>query len=310
MSHNALIVGGTGFVGYHMRKELEGRYRVVATGRSKDIRDEDLVTALVCDMKPDIVVNLAAVTTVRESFEREDETYAVGFIGTLNLLRALRAAHFRGRMLNISSSEIYGCPLDGELPVTEGAAVAPMSPYAVSKLAAESLCYQWARTEHFEIVTARPFTHIGPGQSDRFAISRFGKHIVEAEVGERQPVLHVGNLDSTRDLTDVRDVVRSYADLLDKGISGQVYNVCSNTEIAIGALLDQIIKIADTQIEILQDPALRRSSEQRRIRGSFDKLNQLTGWTPVISLEQTLRDILQYWRASTAEHRAQNVPFL
>lgn len=291
----ALIIGGTGFVGVHLQRLMLQSFAVTATGRDSDLRDGDQVRRLVAGVAPDIVINLASITTVRESFANPHETYRIGFLGTLNLLTALKELGFKGRMLNVSSSEIYGHPEETELPLTERSPARPMSPYAVSKSATEQLCFQWSQTEQFEIVTTRPFTHIGPGQSDRFAISNFSKQIAEITLGRREPVIRVGNLETTRDFTDVRDVAGAYMMLLAKGRSGEAYNVCSGREVSMGAVLEQLIGHAKIDVRVEQDPALVRDAEQWRIVGSYEKLNRDTGWDPQVPLEKTLGDTLSHW---------------
>jgi len=295
MRGNALLLGGTGFVGTHMRRLLETEYNIIATGHGDDIRDRGQVNRLVKRTSPDIVVNFASITTVRESFEDPERTYHIGFLGVLNLLSELKEQGFGGRMLNVSSSEVYGFPGEDQLPITENTPTSPMSPYAVNKMAVEALCHQWSQTESFEIVTVRPFTHIGPGQSDRFAISSFAKQIAEIMLGMREAVIRVGNLDSTRDLTDVRDVVRAYAVLLERGCNGIIYNVCSGRETRMRSLLDNLIQLSKIDIRVEQDPSLVREREQRRILGSFEKLHDQTGWEPEISISQTISDTLAYW---------------
>lgn len=295
MIGNALLIGGTGFVGPHMRRLLEAKFNVTATGHGDDIGDRGQVSRLIKRTHPDVVVNFASITTVRESFDDPERTYKVGFLGMLNLLSELKEHGFSGRVLNISSSEVYGFPREDQLPISENTPTSPMSPYAVNKIAAETLCQQWGQTETFEIVTARPFTHIGPGQSDRFAISSFARQIAEIMLGMREAVIRVGNLGSTRDLTDVRDVVRAYVVLLERGRSGNIYNVCSGKETLMRSLLDNLIQLSKIDIEVEQDPSLVRQQEQRRILGSFEKLHEETGWEPEISISQTLSDTLAYW---------------
>ena len=295
MIGNALLIGGTGFVGTHMRRLLEAKFNVIATGHGNDIRDREQVSRLVKKTRPDVVINFASITTVRESFEDPERTYKVGFLGMLNLLSELKEHGFSGRLLNVSSSEVYGFPREDQLPISENTPTSPMSPYAVNKIAAETLCQQWSRTEAVEIVTARPFTHIGPGQSDRFAISSFAKQIAEIMLGKREAVIRVGNLDSTRDLTDVRDVVRAYVVLLERGSSGNIYNICSGKETLMRSLLDNLIQLSKIDIKVEQDPSLVRQQEQQRILGSFEKLHKETGWEPEISISQTLSDTLAYW---------------
>lgn len=291
----ALLIGGTGFVGLHMQRSLLPRFKVIASDRSYDIRDRVKIGSLVKSVSPDIVVNFASVTTVRESFQDPLDTYRIGFLGTLNVLMALKESGFKGRMLNISSSEVYGFPPNDLLPVNEGAMLCPMSPYSVSKIAVEALCFQWSQTEQFEIITARPFTHIGPGQSDRFAISNFARQLAEISLGKKTHVINVGNLQSTRDITDVRDVVRAYGLLLERGHNGQTYNICSGIETSIKTLLNELIDLAGLDICIKHDDSLIRDVEQKRIYGNYEKIRNEMGWFPQISLKQTLFDTFSCW---------------
>jgi GDP-4-dehydro-6-deoxy-D-mannose reductase len=300
MRTTALLIGGTGFAGFHMQQLLSFDYNVVATGRTSDITKPNTMFDLVKRSGAAFVVNFASVTTVKESFENPFETYKVGFIGTLNVLEALKKANFRGRMLNISSSEVYGCPSHDELPVRETAPLRPMSPYSVSKAATEALCYQWSRTEQFEIITARPFTHIGPGQNDKFAVSSFAKQISEILLGIREPVIHVGDLKTTRDFTDVRDVVAAYRSLMEKGLNGEVYNVCSGIEVSMRSVVDHLIEFSGLPIVVSEDERLLRRMEQRRTCGSFTKITEQTGWLPTIPLDRSLQDTVAYWKQRLA----------
>lgn len=290
-----LLIGGTGFVGSHMRNVFEADCSVVATGREVDVRNLDQLCALIGEVQPDQVVNLAAVTTLRESFESPLDTYDINFLGTLNLLMTLRESHFVGRLLFVSSSEVYGLLGEHELPVSDSRSPKPLSPYAVAKIAAEALCYQWSQTEQFEIVTARPFNHIGPGQSERFAIADFGRQVAAIKLGLSKPVIHVGDIDTTRDFTDVRDIVSAYRLLLEHGRNGEVYNVCSGKEQSIRSLIERMCELASVNVELCPDPARLRLSEQRRVRGNNSKLVADTGWVPNYSLDQTLSDIVNFW---------------
>ena len=290
-----LLVGGTGFVGSHMRASLETTCSVVATGRAVDVRNPDQLRALIAEVQPDQVINLAAITTLRESFENPRDTYDINFLGTLNLLMALRECDFKGRLLFVSSSEVYGLLAEHELPVSEARIPKPLSPYAVAKIAAEALCYQWSQAEKFEIVTARPFNHIGPGQSERFAIADFGRQVAAIKLGLSEPVIHVGDIDTIRDFIDVRDVVSAYRLLLAQGENGEVYNVCSGKERSIRSLIERMCELAGVTVELRPDPARFRLSEQRRVCGSNDKLVADTGWMPNYSLDQTLSDIVDFW---------------
>lgn len=290
-----LVLGGTGFVGSHIKSILSSKYDVYLSGREVDVRNAERVHELVARQMPDEVMHLAAVTTVVESFQNQSETYEINFGGTLNLLMALRQCHFKGRMLYVGSSQVYGSPLVGELPVTEESPLRPLNPYAVSKIAAEALCYQWSQMEKFEIVMARPFNHIGPGQSERFAIADFARQMAEIRLGRRKPVLQVGDIDDTRDFADVRDVVRAYATLLENGHNGNVYNVCSGVERSVRSLIEHLIALANVDVQVEQDASRMRPAELRRLWGSFAKLQTDTGWQPQIKVEQSLVDIMNDW---------------
>ena len=296
MKPRALILGGTGFVGPYLGRQLADRYSVAATGRDHDIRNADAIYDLVSRNRPDLVVNLAAITTVRESFERSRETYETGFFGLDHLFGALQACGFSGRVLHVSSSEIYGFPRSEELPLTEAAPPRPMSPYAVAKAAGELLCYQWAQQGRFEIFLARPFTHIGPGQSSRFAVAKFARQIAAIIAGKQEPVIAAGNLRTTRDLTDVRDIVRAYDAIIHRGEAGKAYNVCCGIEITMLEVINKLIDLSNIAIKIVQNPLETRTSEQQRICGSYAALSAATGWRPEVPLDRTLADMIAHER--------------
>jgi GDP-4-dehydro-6-deoxy-D-mannose reductase len=289
-----LVTGSSGFVGQHFARmahiaplEMDGKF--------VDLLDVHGVEAAVAAIRPDAVVHLAAQSFVPESFRDPLQTYQVNFIGTHNLLGALKAAGFPGRMLYVSSAEVYGAVPDAELPVRESQPLKPLNPYSVSKIAAEALCYQWSQTEQFEVIVARPFNHIGPGQSERFAISDFAKRIVEIKRGHIEPVFHVGDIDTMRDFTDVRDVVRAYIALLATGRNGEIYNICSQREYSIRFLLTSMLEMASVQAEIVRDESRFRASQHRRMLGSYDKLHSDTQWRVEIPMERSLGDVLDYW---------------
>jgi GDP-4-dehydro-6-deoxy-D-mannose reductase len=292
-----LLIGGTGFVGYHLQRHLQGINSAVGLqDESVDVRMADQVKRLIYMEQPDAVIHLAAVSSVPESFKDPHKTFEINFTGTLNVLMALRSSGFRGRMLYIGSGDVYGLLADEDLPVTEDRPLKPKNPYAVSKVAAEALCYQWSQSADFQIVMVRPFNHIGPGQSERFALSDFARQIIEIKIRKHNSTLRVGDIDVTRDFTDVRDVVRAYSLLLERGKNGEVYNVCSGREQSVRSLLLQLMNIAGVDARIEQDIERLRPSEQRRVFGSFEKLRKDTGWQPMITIEDTLRDILDDWR--------------
>jgi GDP-4-dehydro-6-deoxy-D-mannose reductase len=220
------------------------------------------------------------------------ETFSINFLGTLNLLQALSASGFQGVFVYIGSADVYGRVSEAELPARETYPLRPRSPYAVSKAAAEALCYQWSQTESFRIVLTRPFNQIGPKQNSRFAVAGFAKQIVEIRRGARPPVLVTGDLDVTRDFTDVRDAVRAYRLLLEKGENGEVYNICSGRERSLRSLAVGLLRIAGVQAELQIDSALLRANEQRRMVGDPTKINEGLGWAPEIPMDKTLQDLL------------------
>ena len=245
--------------------------------------------------RPNAAIHLAGKAFVPDSFSNPRATFDANFTGTLNLLEALAESGFQGRFLYIGSGDVYGLVEEHTLPIRETQPLRPRNPYAVSKVAAEALCYQWSQTGPFEVVMARPFNHIGPGQSERFAISDFAKQIAEIKLGRRPPKLAAGDIDVTRDFTDVRDVVRAYLLLLDKGRGGEAYNVCSGIEHRLRDLIDQLVDVAGVRIQITADPKRLRRAEQQRICGSHAKLHEATGWQPKIGIHQSVYDILGNW---------------
>jgi GDP-4-dehydro-6-deoxy-D-mannose reductase len=289
MPKKALIVGGTGFAGAHLRTALEPAWTVTLTGRACDVRDVAALRVLLDRERPDAVVNLAAVTTVRETVEDPRTAYATIADGAANLVAALKAEGFAGRLLQVSSSEVYGRPDVEDLPLTEDAPLRPSSPYAFAKLMAERA----ALGSGLDAMVARPFTHIGPGQAARFAIARFARDTAAIEAGLEAPVLRVGGLSATRDLTDVRDVARAYALMLERGRPGGLYNICSGVETPMRAVLDALLALSPTPIAVEADAELVREGDVERLCGSAERLSTDTGWAPEIALSRTLADVLE-----------------
>lgn len=299
-----LVTGINGFVGSAIKAALEkGQYtrdlELVAMDEHLELLDSRLMDNVVNNVQPDCVIHLAAQSFVPAAFADPRETLKVNLFGTLNLLQALKAANFRGRLLYISSGDVYGLIAPEQLPVDEAQPIRPRNPYAVSKAAAEALCYQWSQTEDFEIIIVRPFNHIGPGQSERFVISDFCRQAVEIKRG-RRAAMEVGDIDVTRDFTDVRDVILAYFALLENGINGETYNVCGGKEHLLHALLERILAIAGVKAELRKDPRRLRRSEQRRMAGSYEKLRRATKWQPVIGIDQSLKDIIGSWERLSA----------
>ena len=303
-----LVTGHGGFVGRAVHAAgradpLSSRWSIVTLTDPFDIRSPDLPSA-VTDLRPDAVLHLAGLTSVADSFRDPERYFDVNFHGTWNLLRSLRASGFAGRMVFVGSGDCYGA-VDAEcLPIREALALRPRNPYAVSKAAAESLCYQWSQSGTFDIVLARPFNHVGPGQDPRFAIASFARQLALVRAGRVPPTLVTGNLDVTRDLTDVRDVVRAYFALLESGVSGTAYNVASGRETSMKDVLGALIALAGVEVEVRTDPARARADEQRRAVADVGRIQRDTGWVATIPLASTLADVSVDWseRITTGDH--------
>ncbi len=296
-----LVTGHRGFVGQSLQAWLPGSpyadaFELILPPHEYDMRDAGAVRELVRASRPDAVLHLAAQSFVPASFQDPADTLAVNLNGTLHLLQALRDEAFTGRLLFVSSADVYGAVEPEALPVTEARLPTPRNPYAVSKLAAETLCRQWHITEGLDVVIARPFNHTGPGQDDRFAASGFAHRIARIVMGLESPRLVTGNLDVTRDFSDVRDVLGAYCRLLTAGRAGEVYNVCSGVETRLGDIVEHMLQAVGLQVTLQTDPALMRPNEQLRMVGSSAKLRADTGWMPVCDFDETLATLVEWWR--------------
>jgi GDP-4-dehydro-6-deoxy-D-mannose reductase len=207
----------------------------------------------------------------------------------------LKARRFTGGFIYVSSGEVYGTVPPEELPITEERIPRPRNPYAASKLAAEAYCYQAAVAGGMRVLIARPFNHIGPGQSDRFVLPAMAKQLREIKQGRRAAVIETGNIDVTRDFSDVRDVLHAYLAILASGRAGETYNVCSGVERNVGDVLRQMLEITGIKASMQVTEEKRRPHEQRRHYGSNRKLCDDTGWRPRMAFEQSLRDLLASW---------------
>jgi GDP-4-dehydro-6-deoxy-D-mannose reductase len=291
-----LIVGDTGFVGKHaLACWPHAKGLAHATG-GIDIRKKADLLAYFDSNLPETVLHLAALSFVPDSFKAPEKTFEVNFLGTLHLLEALAESGFKGRFLFVGTGDAYGLVPAEALPIREVQPLRPRNPYAVSKVAAEALCYQWSQTGPFEVVMARPFNHIGAGQAPTFALSGFARQIAEISTGQRPPILEVGNIEVTRDFSDVKDVLKAYGLLLGKGHNGEIYNVCSGVERSVRSLLERLLELAGIDAEIKNDPFRFRPSEQPRVCGDHNKLSEHTGWLPAVPLDETLLSLYHYWK--------------
>jgi len=311
-----LITGITGFVGSHLAEyalaqgaEVIGSLR----WRSKtehiehlrdrvtlvesDLRDLLSVRPLLEQARPDYIVHLAAQSFVVASWQTPSETLWTNAICQLNLFEGMRQLGSKARFIVIGSSEEYGLVYPDELPVRETNPLRPLSPYAVSKVTQDLMGYQYFKSYSMHIVRARAFNHTGPRRGETFATSNFAKQIAEIEAGLHEPVVLVGDLKPGRDFSDVRDIVRGYWTLLERGTPGEVYNLCSGVDWSIERVLNFYIgKSTAPRIEVRQDPARLRPSDVPILRGSREKIETTLGWRPAIPLETTLSDLLEYWR--------------
>ncbi len=296
----ALITGGKGFVGQWLGEHLRAAGdEVVAIDHEVEITDAAAVREALTGAAPDAVYHLAALTHVGQSWSAPAQVFGVNSLGTLNVLEAARACDPIPRVLVTSSAEVYGLVTEDELPVSEDAPLAPVTPYGASKVAAEFLAIQSNLAYGLPVVRVRPFNHVGPGQASGFVVASLASHIVEARRSGTKSV-PVGNLGARRDLTDVRDVVRAYRLLIQHGNAGEVYNVCSGRDISIADVAQRLLEIADVDMQLVVDPSLARPVDVPVLRGDPTKLREATGWAPEIDLAKTLRDVLDHWSRKAA----------
>jgi GDP-4-dehydro-6-deoxy-D-mannose reductase len=302
----ALVTGATGFAGRHLCRHLiKCGHEVTGTALSKqeraphplvvcDVTDRQAVAAVVAEMRPEAIVHLAAIAFVPEAQENPEQAIRVNVGGTADLFQAAAEHAPEAVILAISSAHVYGAVAPDEVPVTEDHALAPASAYAQTKAAVETLADIWAG--QLRIVVLRPFNHVGPGQSPRFAVSGFAQQIARIEAGQTEPVLRVGNLEAKRDFTDVRDVAEAYRLAIEAAEPQTPYNICSGKAVAIQEALDRLLALSEADIRVEQDPARLRPSDVPVLQGSAEKFIAATGWQQRHSLEQSLADTLEYWR--------------
>jgi len=311
-----LITGITGFVGSHLAEYALAKGAQVYGAdrwRSKtenidhikhrlnliesNLRDLSSVHNLLETTKPDWIFHLAAQSFVATSWHAPTETLHNNIISQVNLLEALRVQRLKVRFLVVGSSEEYGLVYEDELPIKETNPLRPLSPYAVSKVAQDLMGYQYFKSYGLQIIRARAFNHEGPRRGEVFVTSNFSKQIAEIEAGLREPVVCVGNLAARRDYSDVRDILRGYWLLLERGEPGEVYNLCSGKEWSIQQVLNFLLAQSKvSKISVKEDPARLRPSDVPTLVGDSSKIEKAVGWRTEIPFEQTLRDLLDYWR--------------
>lgn len=311
----ALITGISGFAGSHLATHLlaSGTWEVYGVARhvaraparvqtlAADLVQQDAVVAVLEQVRPDVIFHLAGQANVHQSFAQPEATLLQNTLPALHLFEAVRQLQQNPLLLLVGSGEMYGKVQPDELPINEQTAFRPVSPYAVSKVTQDLLGYQYYASHHMRVVRVRPFNHIGPGQSEQFVTSAFAAQIARIEAGLQEPLLRVGNLAAERDFTDVRDVARAYELAALHGEVGQVYNIGSGQAVSIRSILDMLLRLSQHAITVEPDPARMRAADLPCIVCDSSRLRRAIGWELRIPLEQTLSDILDYWRAQVRQ---------
>jgi len=304
-----LITGCAGFVGRTLAARMSaGGYEVWGVDRlpeatdfggreylTSDLTDAEEVAGLIARAAPAAIVHLAALSSVRQSFDAPRETIVANTLPGLNILGALRAGPGGIRLLAVGSADEYGVIGAEDLPITEDKPVRPESPYALGKAIQNQCCRAFASLYGTDVVITRSFNHTGAGQRDVFVLPAFARQICEIRLGRREPVIEVGNLDVRRDFTDVRDVCDAYVALLEKGRKGEVYNVCSGVSHNLRDLLERMCELAECKVEIRVDPARLRPVDVPELRGDHTRITRETGWQPRIDIEDTLQSLIDDW---------------
>jgi GDP-4-dehydro-6-deoxy-D-mannose reductase len=304
----ALVTGGRGFVGTWLRAHLEAcGDEVVVADHDTDVRDPEAVAEALGRARPDAVYHLAARSHVGRSWSDPIDTFVVNALGTLHVLEAARRLEPMPTVLVPSSADAYGAVDPSELPLHEDAPLKPVSPYAVSKVAAEQLALQAHRGFGVPVVVARAFNHVGPGQDSSFVVPALASRI-RAAVACGEASIRVGDLGARRDLTDVRDVVRAYRLLVERGERGGVYNVCTGVGVSVHEIAERLMRLAGARLELVVDPELVRPVEVPALVGDPSKLKAATGWQPRYSLDETLADVLTSVETDQAAARASPAP--
>src|SRR4051812_42359328 len=293
------VTGGHGFVGRWLVEHLTASGDEVIAPEELDVTDPSSIGGALAGARPDAIYHLAAFTHVGQSWDDPTEAFRVNAEGTLVLLEAARACQPAPRVLVVGSAEVYGQVPADRLPVSESTPLQPVTPYAASKAAAEMVAIQAHLGHQLPVLRVRPFNHVGPGQAPTFVVSSLARNVAEAERKGTGSV-RVGNLSPKRDFTDVRDVVAAYRRVMVDGRPGAAYNVCSGRSVAIDSLARQLLALSDADLELEVDPDLFRPVDVPDVRGDPALIRETTGWEPVVPLEQTLRDTLDYWRHELA----------
>ncbi|VYT78559.1 NAD-dependent epimerase/dehydratase family protein [Clostridium tertium] len=303
-----LIIGINGFVGTHLSNEFKNNgYRCYGADLnpinicenidmfSLDILDKKNVLDVFKVIRPDYIVNLAAISSVKLSWEIPQKTFDVNVNGTINILETIKELDLKTKLLLIGSSEQYG-DIDYTKAVSEEDELNALNPYGISKATQEKVAKLYSRVYGIDVMMVRAFNHIGPGQGKGFVVPDFVSQIVEIEKGILEPIIKVGNLSAERDFTDVRDIVSAYRLILENGNNGEVYNVGSGKAISIREILDIIVDKSRTKVKIEIDKNKFRPIDTPKIECNNRKLKSETGWNIKYSIDESIEDIIEYWR--------------
>jgi GDP-4-dehydro-6-deoxy-D-mannose reductase len=317
----ALITGVSGFVGRYLAAHLlSEKIEVWGTTRADspdlyidnrvqfikvDLNDEQEIMSWIERIRPDHIYHLAGQSSVKLSWENKIETFDANVNKTIHLLEAVTKSSIAEnvRVLTVGSSEEYGKVDNHEVPIKEETPLRPISPYGISKATVSMLAKHYYNAYGLQIIHARPFNHIGPGQGLGFVTSDFAKQVAVIEAGLSSNSIRVGNMTAQRDFLDVMDIVRAYFELIRLGQPGQIYNICSGKPIEISYILDFYLRHTVKLVEVDQDPTLMRPSDVPIYYGSLNKLENETGWKASISLDESLMKILTYWREKILKQR-------
>lgn len=307
----AMVIGAAGFVGNYLMQYLykECNMEVYVTKLSHeeigsnyvkvydlDILNKEAIVSLLFEIRPDYIFHLAAQSSVGLAWKNPCLTIDVNIKGSVNVMDAVRELYYKPRVLLIGSGEEYGHINAGETPIKEENMIRPGNIYAATKVCQNMIGSIYAQAYDMELMMVRAFNHIGPTQAPMFVVADFCKQVAEIEKGIREPIMYVGNLEAQRDFTDVRDVVRAYAMLIEMGEPGETYNVGSGCAISIRRILELIISLSSKDIKVEIDPNKLRPIDVPIIEANTAKMRNLTGWEPKITLEQTIEETLDYWR--------------
>lgn len=301
----ALITGITGFVGKYLEIFLKDKADVYGTSRSNrsekhifkvDLLRESEIIEIIEKIKPTHIFHLAGLSNVKDSWDNKTDFIQGNVIGTIHLLEAVRKVNDQIKVITVGSSEEYGKIPDNLSKVSEETRLNPVSPYGISKCAISMLVNLYYKSYGLHVIHARPFNHIGPGQSLGFVTTDFAFQIAKINKGRtKDPIIRIGNLKSARDFTDVRDIVEAYYHIACLGKTGEIYNVCTGQGVYIQDILETLISFSNKKIELVVDPSKIRVADIPRLVGDSEKLFTLTGWKPRRELEDTLSDIYDYF---------------